>query len=111
MHEKRPWETPGHVANLTWTRGAYKPYSTYEYHSVRVFIFANYLTVSSPRLSNGSLLPAPALRGWSFTLVTLFILRIGVACFWGRALVEYTQRSFPFLVLDDIKQVDIYFGM
>lgn len=28
MHQKRPWENPGHVPNLTWTRGAYKPYST-----------------------------------------------------------------------------------
>ncbi|CCX32897.1 NADH ubiquinone oxidoreductase subunit NDUFA12-domain-containing protein [Pyronema domesticum] len=28
MHERRAWEPSSHVANLTWTRGAYKPYST-----------------------------------------------------------------------------------
>lgn len=28
MHRKKPWEKPDHVPNLTWTRGAYKPYST-----------------------------------------------------------------------------------
>ncbi|KAL7268141.1 hypothetical protein RUND412_009245 [Rhizina undulata] len=28
QHERRPWETPQHIPNLTFTRGAYKPYST-----------------------------------------------------------------------------------
>lgn len=27
-HEKRPWEPKEHIPNLTFTRGAYKPYST-----------------------------------------------------------------------------------
>ncbi|KAF8244710.1 putative NADH-ubiquinone oxidoreductase subunit B17.2 [Wilcoxina mikolae CBS 423.85] len=28
MHVKKPWEKPEHIPNLTFTRGAYKPYST-----------------------------------------------------------------------------------
>lgn len=27
-HDRRPWEKVDHIPNLTWTRGAYKPYST-----------------------------------------------------------------------------------
>lgn len=42
---QRPWELPTHTPNLTATRGAYKPYSTYVFF---FFFFGNHLPFSPP---------------------------------------------------------------